>query len=71
MEKTKFTTSELNDRVTFSVDELATVLHISRPLAYQLAHSENFPCIRVGKRMLVLADAFRTWLSAQAESREA
>ena len=39
-----------------SAEQLAQTLGISRAGAYQLLHSEGFPTLRIGKRMLVPRD---------------
>lgn len=36
--------------------QLASALGISRAGAYQLLHTEDFPTLRIGKRMLVPKD---------------
>ena len=50
---------------TLSVEELAAFLGISRVGAYNLAHSEGFPTLRVGKRILIPRDLFLDWMNAQ------
>ena len=39
------------DKMTIGVDELATEMGISRPKAYELANSDGFPILRVGRRI--------------------
>lgn len=51
---------------TFSVDEIAECLGISRPSAYELVHSAGFPVISVGRRLLIPVAAFDRWLEQQA-----
>ena len=46
-------------------EDVAQILGISRAGAYTLLHSEGFPCIHIGKRMLVQRDAFLRWLEEQ------
>lgn len=57
------------EKMTIGVDELATTLGISRPKAYELANSEGFPIIRVGRRIRIPVSAFRNWLDVQANDR--
>ena len=45
-----------------SAEQLAQVLGISRAGAYQLLHSEGFPTLRIGKRMLVPRDKLAEWI---------
>ena len=42
--------------------QLATALGISRAGAYQLLHMEDFPTLRIGKRMLVPKDKLILWI---------
>lgn len=46
-------------------EDVAEILGISRAGAYTLFHSEGFPCIQIGKRMLVQRDAYLQWLDEQ------
>ena len=45
-----------------SAEQLAQVLGISRAGAYQLLHTEGFPTLRIGKRMLVPRDKLMEWI---------
>ena len=51
---------------TLNADQVASVLGIARSSAYTLMHSEGFPTIRIGKRMLVTRERFAEWLDKQA-----
>ena len=53
--------------VYLSVDQLAALLGISRAGAYTYVHSDGFPVLRLGKRMLVPRDKLIAWLDAQTE----
>lgn len=53
---------------TLSVEELAAFLGISRVGAYNLTHSEGFPTLRVGKRILIPRDLFLDWMKGQMEA---
>jgi excisionase family DNA binding protein len=55
------------ERLTYSVPEISQLLGISIPRAYDLAHSEGFPVIHVGKRMIVPVESFHKWLEESAE----
>lgn len=54
------------ERMTMTVQEKASHLGISKPKAYELAHSANFPAVHVGKRILIPTEAFKEWLNRQA-----
>ena len=48
-----------------NADKMAKYLEISRAGAYELMHSEGFPLIRIGKRMIVPRDKFLEWVDNQ------
>ena len=48
-----------------NADKIAKYLEISRAGAYELMHSEGFPLIRIGKRMLAPRDKFLEWVDNQ------
>lgn len=60
-----------NDQLplTLNAEQVGRYLNISRAGAYALFHSEGFPCIRIGKRMLVQRDAFLHWLEEQQNKK--
>ena len=49
-----------------TVEEMGKRLSISRASAYSLAHSEGFPTVTIGRRMLIPLSALEKWLEAQA-----
>lgn len=51
-------------------EDVAQILGISRAGAYALFHAEGFPCIRIGKRILVQRDAFLQWVDMQYRENE-
>ena len=57
----------MNSEHTYSVDEVAKILGISRNLAYQSANRGDFPVIRLGGRILVPRIAFDKWLSPSSD----
>ena len=54
-----------------SVAEVATVLGISRAGAYELAHSDGFPALKIGSRIVVPRDKFLAWIDAKRDSKNA
>ncbi len=50
------------EKVAMNVEDLAKTLGISKPKAYELAHSHGFPCIRLGKRVIIPIAPFEQWL---------
>ena len=56
--------------ITLKVHEAAAILRISKSKVYELAHSESFPAIRIGKRVVIPRDKLIEWMNAQAEGIE-
>lgn len=51
-----------HDRLTYTVDEVAQMLGISRGLAYEMVRQGELPSIRLGRRLLVPCRTFERWL---------
>ena len=47
---------------TLTAAQLAEVLGINKNTAYQLMHSEGFPTLRIGRRMMVQKDKLLLWM---------
>lgn len=54
------------EKVTLSVQELAALLGISLPKAYELVKQPGFPVLKIGTRILIPVDAFKAWLISNA-----
>ena len=48
-----------------NANQLATALGISRAGAYELVHSEDFPTLKIGSRIVVPKEKFCRWVDAQ------
>ena len=49
--------------LTLNVVDVAKALGISKAKAYELCNSEGFPCVRIGKRRLIIPKAaFVEWM---------
>ena len=53
-----------------TVDELANLLKVSKPVAYELANSEGFPSFRIGKNIRVDKRRLSDWMSKQTAVRK-
>jgi excisionase family DNA binding protein len=53
-----------------TVDELASLLKISKPVAYELANNEGFPSFRIGKNIRVDKRGLSDWMSKQTAVRK-
>jgi excisionase family DNA binding protein len=58
------------ERLVHTVPEVAGLLGINVITAYELAKREDFPSIRIGRRIVVPKAAFARWLDNQAASGE-
>ena len=47
-----------------NVVQVAAVLGISRAGAYELVHSEGFPALKIGSRIVVPKDKLREWIDS-------
>lgn len=56
------------EKVLVGAKEAAAMLNVSMPTFYQLAHSEGFPSIRVGKRILINVEGLRRWADEQCQN---
>ena len=52
----------MNQKLTITVPELATALNIGRNAAYALFHSEGFPAVQIGKRLVIPIESLHEWL---------
>ena len=49
-----------------SVPEVAAAMGISRAGAYELAHSEGFPSLTIGSRIVVPKDKLIAWIDEKS-----
>lgn len=63
-------TTIMNDnKLVLNVEEMAGVLGISKPVAYELIKKNGFPSIRVSERRIIIpVDGLRRWLESEAKS---
>ena len=55
---------DLEDRLTVTVEEAASLLSLGRTAAYEAARRGEIPTRRLGRRLLVPVAALLAWLSA-------
>lgn len=51
------------------VVQVATVLGISRAGAYELVHSDGFPALKIGSRIVVPKDKLWEWIDANTAQK--
>lgn len=54
------------DKLTYTLNDAAIAMNVSRPTMLAMVRRENFPAFRVGRRWIIPIDAFRQWLNEQA-----
>lgn len=52
-----------------NVVQVAAVLGISRAGAYELVHSEGFPTLKIGSRIVVPKDKLWEWIDANTAQK--
>ena len=57
---------KINSAMCHKVEDLCGLLGISRPTAYELVHREDFPKVRVGRRLLIPRAGLEKWLEEQS-----
>lgn len=53
-------------RLTYTVDEAAKAVGVSRRTMYELIHREDFPSLKVGGRRLISREGLAEWVRTQA-----
>jgi excisionase family DNA binding protein len=51
-------------------EDVAKVMSIARQTAYELAHRQGFPAVRLGRCIRIPREAFLTWLNTPAGQAE-
>lgn len=54
--------NQISESIVYSIEELSKILKISKSMAYQLARNDDFPKIKIGKRILIPAESLKRWL---------
>lgn len=57
--------TECQAKLCISVPELAKRLGISKPIAYELVSRDDFPSLRINRRILVSIAGLEKWLEQQ------
>lgn len=61
------TVNERIERVTMSVEEAAQELGLCTKVVYELAHREDFPAFRWGRRVRINREGLRLWVNARTQ----
>ncbi len=60
-------TSQSCQKLAVSVDEMAYMISVSRPVAYELSQRKDFPSFKIGKRVLINVAGLQRWLDKQTD----
>lgn len=55
----------MEEKLTMTASEAAEALQVSMPVIYELCRRENFPVIRIGRKVLIPRDQLQNWVNAQ------
>jgi len=55
-------------KLTLTVAEAAELLGVSLPTAYELAHTEGFPVLRIGRKLLISRVGLELWVDRRASN---
>ncbi len=55
-----------SEKLVYNVTEVAQVLNVSRPTAYELLHRPGFPAFRIGNRWLTSKAGLAEWVEKQS-----
>ncbi len=59
---------DLEDRITLTVEEVASLLGLGRTATYEAARRGQIPSRRLGRRVIVPVAALLEWLAADSNS---
>ena len=51
--------------LTYTLEQAAEAIQVSRPTMQTLVHRADFPSFRVGRRWIIPADGLKRWLEEQ------
>ena len=55
--------------LVLSLSQVQQVLGLGRDAIYALAHRQDFPAVRVGRRLIVSRDVLRQWLKRHSDAQ--
>lgn len=55
------------EQLTMTVRDMAKLMNISLPIAYELVKTKGFPVIHVGNKILIPIESFKVWLQKESQ----
>lgn len=62
---------QVQEKVMLTVPEAAQILRIDKVTVYELAKSNGFPALRIGRRVLIPREALMRWIEAESMNKQA
>lgn len=56
------------EKLAISIDDFAAMLGIGKTKAYELSRRNDFPAIRLGRRVVIPVDKLKEWLEKHTPS---
>lgn len=58
----------MKEKLTMSVAECAAELGVSEKTVYTLTHRQDFPTIKIGRRIRISREGLRDWVQKQQQN---
>jgi excisionase family DNA binding protein len=55
------------ERITFTANEVAEYLGVSKDMVYLMVRQKHIPCVRIGRRILFKRDSIDRWFAIKEE----
>ena len=55
----------MEEKLTMTASEAAEALQVSKPVIYELCRLEDFPVIRIGRKVLIPREQLQDWVNAK------
>ncbi len=55
-----------SEKLTLTAKEAAESFGVSLPVMYEIVKRDDFPVIRVGRKVIIPIDRFREWVNRQS-----
>ena len=60
----------MNEKLTLSLEEAGKILGVSRQTVYLLSRREDFPVLRIGRRILIPKKQLEAWMDQHVTGAE-
>lgn len=56
---------QATEKLVYNVPEVAQLLDIGLNSAYKLTRAKGFPCIHIGRKIIIPKDRFNAWINSE------